>query len=352
MRVLLTGANGHLGSNLARALLAHGYQVVAFTRPGADMRGLAGLALEHAKGDVLDRESLIAAAAGCQVIIHSAGIFRYWENDGADIVGTAIHGAQNVFAAAHAAGIERLIFTSSTYAIGSTSDMSEILTVDSWNDNAQTPYAIAKTEGEREAWRQSEKYGVPMVAICSAGHWGRYDYRITPAMRWIRGFVNGTIPVVDVGGGFVDVRDSAEAHVRAITLGQPGKRYVVSGANLHMRDIAAIIERLTGTRHISVNIGKGPALLAAGLLEMVAKISRRPPLTTRAFIREQLGRYQCADPSLANETFGFTPRNSEEMITDAIRWLLYLGAIHGRKAHRLAVHFPPDVEWGPRPERA
>jgi nucleoside-diphosphate-sugar epimerase len=171
-------------------------------------------------------------------------------------------------------------------------------------------------------------------------------------MRWIRGLVNGTIPVIDIGGSFIDVRDSAEAHVRAISLGQVGERYVVSGAHLRMVEIADIIRRQTGTRHLKLKLPKRLALLAAGFLEVVAHISNRQPLTTRAFIREQLGRYLYADPTLADKTFGFTPRGGEAMIVDAIRWLLYLGVIHRRKARQLAVHFPPDVEWGPRSESA
>ena len=74
-RVLLTGANGHLGANLCRSLIKHGYQVLAFTRPGADKRGLDSLELTHVLGDVLDGDSLKAAAKGVDIIIHSAAVF-------------------------------------------------------------------------------------------------------------------------------------------------------------------------------------------------------------------------------------------------------------------------------------
>ena len=63
-RVLLTGANGHLGANTARSLIDHGHQVVAFVRPTSDLRGLKGLDLALAFGDITDGESLLRAAQG------------------------------------------------------------------------------------------------------------------------------------------------------------------------------------------------------------------------------------------------------------------------------------------------
>ena len=77
MKVLLTGANGHLGANTIRELLKRGHDVVAFVRPTADRRGLAGLKISYAEGDVTDSNALIRAAEGCDVIIHSAIFFAF-----------------------------------------------------------------------------------------------------------------------------------------------------------------------------------------------------------------------------------------------------------------------------------
>jgi hypothetical protein len=69
-------------------------------------------------------------------------------------------------------------------------------------------------------------------------------------------------------------------------------------------------------------------------------------LSTRSFVRDQLGQYYNADGRESNETFGINPRGSEAMIIGAIRWLLFTGDIHKRKARQLAALFPPDIEWG------
>ena len=73
-------------------------------------------------------------------------------------------------------------------------------------------------------------------------------------MRWIRDLVTGLSPVINTGGSFVDARDAGEIHARAVDMGQPGRRYILAGDQLHMREMAAIVNRYTGTRHFYLNL--------------------------------------------------------------------------------------------------
>lgn len=345
-RVLVTGANGHLGANTVRALLSHGHEVVAFVRPTSDLRGLAGLDIEYAHGDVRDRDSLIAAAEGVEAIIHSAAVFAYWSRDPGLILRTSLSGVENVFAAAAHNHVRRMIFTSSTYAIGFSDELASPRGSDQWNENAHSLYAVAKLRSERAAWRLADETGISMISLCAAGMWGPYDYRVTPAMRWIQGLVNGWLPVIETGASFVDVRDSAEAHARAVTMGQPGQRYAVVGEDLSQADIARIVRDLTGIRwHLQLKLGRRLTLLAADLLELTGRLTGWQPITTRGFIEEAFQRSLVADGRLANETFDLQPRKADATIADSIRWLLHLGAIWPWRARRLRRQFAPDPEW-------
>lgn len=344
-RVLVTGANGHLGANTVRALLAKNHEVIAFVRPTSDLRGLAGLPVRIKYGDIQEKDSVMAAAAECQVIIHSAAVFRFWVADPWEIFKTSCLGVRNILQAAKRFNIGRLIYTSSTYAIGFTDDPTKQRTTQDWNENAVTPYSQAKTRAEKEAWRLAAKYGVPMISLCPAGLWGPYDYRVTPAMRWIRDLVNGMTPVIDTGGSFVDVRDAAEVHARAITMGQLGCRYAIVGADLLNRQISEIIAQLTGVKHFYLNLPTPLMRSIAGMMEYVARTSGWDPLSTRTFIDEALGRYLFVDGAETNETFGIKPREDEAMIADAIRWLLFTGQIGKRRTKRLVPLFPSDPCW-------
>src|SRR3990167_3090175 len=107
MKVLVTGANGHIGANVCRELLQQGHEVRAFVRKTADMHGLQGLNIEIAYGDVMDASSLNVAAQGCDAIIHLAAVYKTIAKTPEEIVAPAVEGSKNVFAAAKQRAEER-----------------------------------------------------------------------------------------------------------------------------------------------------------------------------------------------------------------------------------------------------
>ena len=92
--VLVTGANGHIGANLVRSLLKKGHMVTPFVRHTSDLRGLDGLEIPCVYGDVMDADSLIAAAEGCDVIIHCAAVYRTWAKNPDEIMQPAVVGTR------------------------------------------------------------------------------------------------------------------------------------------------------------------------------------------------------------------------------------------------------------------
>ncbi len=234
-RILVTGANGHIGANTIRSLLRHGHEVVPFVRRNADLRGIEKLGLSYRYGDIRDRESLAAAVEGCDVVIHLAAVVKTWSKNPDEIIQPTLSGTRNIFSAAKQAGIMRLIYTSSVAAVGSAPSPGTVRTELDWNEDAQNPYYVAKVRSEREALRLSETLAVPTIRLCPAYVLGPYDYRITPTTAAIVDLINGTRPTWEGGWNIVDVRDVAEAHAAAVDCGEPGARYVVGGANLELR---------------------------------------------------------------------------------------------------------------------
>jgi dihydroflavonol-4-reductase len=344
-RILVTGANGHVGANVVRSLLRRGYEVVAFVRQTSNLRGLEGLRLTYRYGDIMDVESLRAAAKGCAVIIHTAAVYRFWVDNSDDLIQSALLGVRHVFAAAQAAGVKRIVYTSSTFAVGASRDPDMLRTADDWNDELHLPYTIGKVRAEKLAGQLAEEMGIELIVLCPNGILGPYDYGITQTTELLRGLINGAAVTSEGGVSFVDVRDVAEVHAQAVAEGEPGERYVLAGERMTMRALGEILMRLTGVRPRHIGGGRRVLWLIGGLMELGTKLSGSAPTLTRAMALELVERYHYYDCTKTERSFGFAPRQGEEVVADAIRWLLYLGEIKPQIAVRLTTDLPPDPQW-------
>lgn len=344
-RILVTGANGHLGANVVRSLLRREHEVVPFVRRTSDLRGLAGLGLSYQYGDLMDVASLKAAMAGCEVVIHAAAVYKMVAPNPDDIIQPTLVGTQNVFTAALTMGVRRIVYTSTTFAVGASPDPHTLRTANQWNDEQHIPYTIAKVQAERLAWQLAHEAGIEMIALCPNGILGPYDYAVTPTTAVLRNLINGTGITTPGGVSFVDVRDVAEIHAQAVDDGEVGQRYLITGENLTMKALGETITQLTGIKPRHLPLGRGAMWVMAAIMELGAKLSGSEPMLTRDMARELIERYHFYDCETTRRTFGFTPRPTEAMMADAIRWLLHMGEIKPQVAASLAKTLPPDPQW-------
>jgi dihydroflavonol-4-reductase len=344
-RVLITGANGHIGANTVRSLLRRGHEVIPFVRPTSDLRGVQGLGLDFRHGDVMDGDSLAAAAEGCDVIVHTAAVYRTWTTDPAEVLEPALVGTRNLFEAARAVGVSRVVYTSSVAAVGAGAHPDDLRSEADWHEDARNPYYVAKTESEREAWHLSEAYGIPMIALCPAMVLGLYDYRITPSTEIILALINGTRTTWNGGFSLVDVRDVAAVHAAAVDGGELGQRYIIGGTNLTVQEIGKLIQQFTGVSPIHLGFGRRFSLLVAGAAGLWGRLTGSKPPFSHSEAYEVVERYSFYDCALTNQVFGLMPRGAQEVVCDCIRWLLYIGRIKPTVARHLAGRFAPDPEW-------
>jgi dihydroflavonol-4-reductase len=327
MKVLVTGANGHIGSNVVRSLISQDYQVKAFIRKSSDTRGLDGLDIEYCYGDVMNAESLEQAVIGCDAIIHLAAVYKTIAKTPEEIVEPAIEGAKNVFAAAHKAGIKRVVYTSSIASIGFSYDQNKLLTGNDWNQDAQNPYYIAKTQSERAAQELAKKFDIHLVVICPAIVLGANDYRVTPSNQIVMDWINGSGQTYLGGMNVVDVRDVADFHVAALTKGENCRRYIAGGENCVVKDLGQTVTRLTGRKPMHLPTSRGTTLFAAKIVEKFCKLFGLTPPFTYDLIYEVSERWGFYDFQDSIDAFGITPRKSEESLKASINWLLETGKI-------------------------
>jgi dihydroflavonol-4-reductase len=335
MRVLLTGANGHIGANTARSLMQRDYEVVAFVREGADLQGLEGLNVTLRYGDIRDASSLIAAAEGCDVIIHCAAVYNLLSESREEIIEPVLAGVENVFRAMEANKIRRLVFTSSGAAVGFSHSQDEPRTPADWHTEAQNLYVVAKVESERKAIQLAEQYGVDMIRLLPSAVLGPYDYRITPSNGIILGMANGLTTTWEGGLNVVDVREVAEVHAAAVTMGEPGQRYIIGGENMHALEMGEIVAEFTGVRPDHSDADRATTKAMVAEMEAEAKISGESMTTSSSIVHELTERYGYFDTSLTNETFDLQPRSGRETLLACLQWLDSLGMLETARAMHL-----------------
>jgi dihydroflavonol-4-reductase len=224
MRMLVTGANGHLGFNLVKELLAGGHMVRASVRSLADREKWARLRalgdVELVEVDLYKPEQLRAALNGIDVLFHLAAVYSYVVERGREeeqVIRPSIEGAENAIRAAADAGTRKIVLTSSIVTLPLTKPGEPPSTENDWNEDLQVPYLRAKVQAERRAWELARELNVNLVTILPGAICGPGFVHGTPSTDMIecimRGYFRMGIP--DMNFPYVDVRDVVSAHVLA-----------------------------------------------------------------------------------------------------------------------------------------
>lgn len=289
MKVLLTGATGFIGGNLALALAQQGYGVRALVRPGSDTRAMDSLdrrggagpgRIEKVAGDILDPDSLRRAAAGCQAVFHCAAAYTFWAKDPADIYRVNVDGTVNVLRAAQAAGVDKIVYTStvSTIPLPRRGLGVEDDPTGQGRLHLTGHYKQSKYQAEQAALAMAAA-GLPVVVVNPTAPVGPWDVKPTPTGRIVLDFLRGRMPaLLNTGLNLVDVADVAAGHILALEKGLPGQRYLLGHRNLTLREVADMLSALAGRPPPRWQIPFGLALAAAGLDNLIeGKLLGREP---------------------------------------------------------------------------
>jgi dihydroflavonol-4-reductase len=320
MKALVTGANGLIGANLVRELLAQGYEVRAFVRSTSDLSSLTGLPIELCNGDVLAAETLHTAVEGCDLVFHAAGVFAYWGVSNEDLETTAVQGTLNVLEACNAAHIRRVILTSSSVVFGSSNR--PILRDETFELHEQDvpAYILTKRKQEKVAFRRAMELELELVAVCPTIVVGPYDVHLSPSNSIILTYLNDPFRLTFPGGcNIVSAYDIARGHILAAQRGKNGERYLLGSENLEWSVIHRMISELCGVPGPFYSANHTSSYLAATVAELTAWLTGQRPLTTRTQAT-MVGRYYWYRHDRIS-ALGFSPQPARLALADAIGWL-------------------------------
>jgi len=244
MTVVVTGAAGHIGCNLVRALLERGRQVRALVH--RDRRALEGLQLEVISGDVRRQEDLERAFAGAEHVYHCASVISVDGDLDGLVTEVNVVGARNVAEMALRCGVRRLVHFSSIHAF----DVDQLDgPIDEDTPRArpdQPAYNRSKAAGEA-ALREVIGAGLDAVVINPTAVLGRNDFGPSHQGQLFLDLFHGKLPLL-VEGGFdwVDVRDVVDTALAAAERGRSGESYLAAGHYHTVMELAAMAQQVCG----------------------------------------------------------------------------------------------------------
>ena len=333
-RVLVTGGTGFLGKRSVFELLERGYDVRTTVRDLAREAGVrtdlesagvnAGDRLEFAVADLTSDRGWAEAADGCRYVLHVASPFPPEQpKDPDELIVPAREGALRALSAGLDAGAERIVLTSSVAAIHADREDSEAqpLNEDDWTDGddpSKIPYTRSKTLAERAAWALAEERGardrlatVNPGAIIGPVLGGERSY----SLQTIGRLIEGDMPAIPrLGFSFVDVRDVADLHIRAMTdPAAAGRRFVAVDRFLWLEQVAAILRERLGSEAKKVPSRVAPNLL----IRAVALFDK----SVRPIVGD-LGNRTYMSSERARTELGWEPRPAADSIEDCARSML------------------------------
>ena len=330
-KVLVTGASGFVGSAVARSLLARGLQVTALVRASSPRTNLDGLPLDIAVGDMTDQASVVAAARGARYLFHVAADYRMWARDPEEIVRANREGTGAVMRAAKAAGVERIVYTSSVATLGVAPGADKNDPADETHpltpQTAIGAYKRSKVIAERLVEQMVAEEGLPAIIVNPSTPIGPRDVKPTPTGRIIVEAATGKAPAfVDTGLNLAHVDDVAEGHLLALDKGCIGERYILGGQDVTLRQMFADIAGLAGRKPPTVELPRGPLYPLAYMFEAVAQITgKEPQLTVDALNMSK--RRMFFTSAKAEAELGYRARPYQEAIGDAMTWFREHGYI-------------------------
>ncbi|MCB1700915.1 MAG: SDR family oxidoreductase [Pseudomonadales bacterium] len=323
MKVLITGATGFIGNHVTRLCLEQGDEVRVMVMPGEDRSPLNGMDVEFVEGNLLDPSSLAKCVEGVEGLYHLAAVYAVWTKDPTLQYRVNVEGANAMLRAAMAAGVKKVVFTSSIAAIG-----------------IARPGELANEDTMFNAWEFANDYvlskfishqmvkglvaeGLPATIVCPGFPFGPGDRMPTPTGKLIIAILQGKMKnYFDGGMCAVDVRDVAKGHVLAMEKGRIGESYVLANreGNMSQRDLARLVGRVAGVPDVATKeVPSWVMKVAARLMEFWADLTGKPPMTTYKTSMFALQKIY-VDPSKAINELGMPQTPIETAVNDAAKW--------------------------------
>jgi nucleoside-diphosphate-sugar epimerase len=324
--IFVSGSTGFIGTKLVNELVRLGHTVHALTRVTSNIDGLSHERIKLVTGDILDRKSLERGMQGCTQVFHLAAYAKNWAKDPKMFFEQNVGGMRNVFEAAAAVGVKRVVFTSTIVAFGPTPP--GVVGTESMPRITQryfTEYEETKAIAEQEVLQLAAK-GFPVVIVNPTRVYGPGKLTEGNSVSlMIDMYDRGKVPVLLNGGkdigNYVLVDDLVRGHILAMEKGEIGERYILGGENASLRQLFQLVDEVSGKRHFQMNLPPKLAYLYSGIEKKKAEWFGLYPQITPGWVETFL-QHWVYSPEKAERELGYTITPLREGVRMTYEWLL------------------------------
>jgi nucleoside-diphosphate-sugar epimerase len=318
-RVLVTGADGFVGSHICEALINAGLTVKALVRKTSDLTNINHLDMELAYGDLTDPDSLGKAVEDMDAVVNNAGVTKALNASLFDRVNH--EGTRNILKAAETAnpGIRRFVQISSTAACGPAPSEAPIN-----EDHPPAPvtaYGRSKLAGERAVLGYKERF--PVTILRPTAVYGPRDKEMLSFFKAISYHVKPTFGPGECYMNFTFVKDLAGAVVKILTAESlsGGVYFVAEDRSYSYSEAGDIISEVLGLRALDVHVPIPIMKIAGRISEEIANLRKKPSIFTADKVHELTAKYWLVDSSRIEKDLGFRSTTSfREGVKGTVDW--------------------------------
>ena len=326
--VLVTGATGFLGRHLVRSLIEKGFRVHILARKSSDLSSLPVDRIKVHYGDITDRLALLQACENKDIVYHLAGFIAYKRADRNMMEKINVEGTANVIDACITNKVEKLLHLSSVVTVGAsftpepidenfefnlsrynlgyfeTKRKAEELIVKAWTENNLSAYMINPSTiyGAGDATKGSRKTQLKVAQ-------GRFKF-----------YPPGGVSVVYAN-------DVIEAIHLCLEKGQPARRYIISGENLTLKSLFAMIAAAAKVPPPTIPLPRVILSSLGALGDLMRKFGKETSLSSETAVTASL--YHWFDNSRAIKELGFNPTPARTAINESVSWMIENGLLKG-----------------------
>jgi dihydroflavonol-4-reductase len=325
MKILITGADGMLGSNLVRLLLERGHEVIAFVHPASCSTSLEGLPITRKEGDILIPETIQRAIAGCDAVIHAAASTSVWPARSKTVWQINVEGTRNIIEAVLKEKISRMIYIGSGSSVNTSTPPTGKYNYPGAKfglDYNDSKYEALNMVLEAVATRE-----LPALAILPTFMIGPWD-TLPGSGKMVLASAQGKMKFYTNGGrNFIHVKDVAGAVANSLESGSIGNCYIAGNENLTYREFFNITASVVHQPPPRICV-PGWMIKLIGLLgDAYGVIFRRPPLLTYP-----MARISCENQFVSGEKavreLNMPQTGIETAIRECYEWFLENGYIN------------------------